>query len=251
MFTKDILKIGDSGKEVEELQLRLAGFSGTLWDGYYGQNTAKQVMQFQKDYMKVENPNGIADLRTLRYIIGFAEEYPINFEDLKCKCGHCDGFGNGLNKNKYFSGEPKIEAYYQYEYPGIHKAVLHTFRACVFYVKMLNFPEPIISCGYRCSVNNLQHNRTSTNHFGKAIDIDFIIAGKSKYDKNTDKELCDKFRAKLMQLSNFQIGWGNKNQKSLEPKDIAPTWIHMDIRCYEPKYLLDWFFVKNLKELDK
>ena len=26
---------------------------------------------------------------------------------------------------------------------------------------------------------------------------------------------------------------------------IAPTWIHMDVRCYEPRYLADEYFVKS------
>jgi hypothetical protein len=55
----------------------------------------------------------------------------------------------------------------------------------------------------------------------------------------------------MIEFGNFQIGWSNSNQKSLEPENIAPTWIHMDIRNYESKYLLDRFFVKSNDELNK
>lgn len=38
--------------------------------------------------------------------------------------------------------------------------------------------------------------------------------------------------------------------KALEPADIAPTWIHMDVRCYSRKYLDDKYFIKNIQELN-
>jgi hypothetical protein len=50
--------------------------------------------------------------------------------------------------------------------------------------------------------------------------------------------------------SNVQLGWDNVNQKSFEPSDIAPTWIHYDVRCYEAQYLEDRFFCKTLEALD-
>jgi hypothetical protein len=48
----------------------------------------------------------------------------------------------------------------------------------------------------------------------------------------------------LVELANFQIGWTANNRKALEPKDIAPTWIHMDVRNYERRYLAERFFVR-------
>ena len=50
---------GDSGKEVRELQLRLAGFRGTSWDGQFGPGTELQVITFQRDYMGMESPDPI------------------------------------------------------------------------------------------------------------------------------------------------------------------------------------------------
>ena len=49
------LQDGDKGADVAELQLRLAGFLGTVWDGDFGPNTEKQVKAFQQDYMKPKN----------------------------------------------------------------------------------------------------------------------------------------------------------------------------------------------------
>ena len=52
-------------------------------------------------------------------------------------------------------------------------------------------------------------------------------------------------------MSNAQIGWAAKNRKSLEPSDIAPSWIHYDVREYEAPYLDDRFFCKDLAALDR
>jgi hypothetical protein len=58
-------------------------------------------------------------------------------------------------------------------------------------------------------------------------------------------------RGKLVELSNAQVGWAAKNRKALEPSDIAPTWIHYDVREYEPKYLGDEFFCRDLAGLNE
>jgi hypothetical protein len=55
----------------------------------------------------------------------------------------------------------------------------------------------------------------------------------------------------MVEVGNFQIGWEASNRKSFEPKEIAPTWVHMDVRQFEGKYLDDKFFVKESSELDK
>ena len=69
-------------------------------------------------------------------------------------------------------------------------------------------------------------------------------------DKRGDSLRCDGVRGLVVEKSNFQIGWGARNRKSLEPSDIAPTWLHMDVRSYAPGYLDDGFFVKGGEELD-
>ncbi len=234
------LKRGDKGAGVVELQLRLAGFRGTLWDGAYGPGTELQVVCFQRDYMRAQPPSGRADKVTLAALLQFEKQYPVPVASLACPCKQCNGFGQGQFEGEYSPG-PQIEQNYKYEYPGMHKAILHSFRAASFYLQRGGFPAPVINSGYRCWVNNAQNDRTSTNHMGKAIDIDFPLAPTE--DKRADMIRCDKGRGVLVELANFQVGWMANNRKSLEPSDIAPTWIHMDVRNYERKYLADRFFV--------
>ena len=83
---------------------------------------------------------------------------------------------------------------------------------------------------------------------GKALDCDFSL--KEGEDKRDDSIRCDKFRGKLVENSNFQIGWYGRNKKSLEPSNIAPTWIHLDVRSFTQNYLQEKYFVKTEQELD-
>jgi hypothetical protein len=242
-----ILSKGMTGADVIELQIRLAGFRGTIWDGIFGPGVELQVTTFQKDYMQIV-PTGIVNAPTITALVKFTQDFPINFNKLKCPCGTCDGFGHGQYKGYYESGKPQIEAYYRYEYPGIHKAIIHSFRALWFYGRKAGFGETIINCGYRCWVNNAQNNRTSTNHMGKAIDCDFPL--KPGEDKRADCDKCNSARGLLIEKSNFQVGWYASNVKALEPSDIAPTWVHMDVRQMTSQYLNDIYFVKNAENLD-
>ena len=74
---------------------------------------------------------------------------------------------------------------YQYEYPGIHRMLLWSLRALFFFLKEYDF---IITSGYRCSVNNEQKGRSSTNHNGKAVDVDVaLLPGEDKRF-----ELCER-----------------------------------------------------------
>jgi len=50
------LKKGLSGEDVTELQIRLAGFRGTLPDGIFGSGTELQVVSFQSDFMNLSKP---------------------------------------------------------------------------------------------------------------------------------------------------------------------------------------------------
>ena len=241
------LERGSKGDDVVELQLRLAGFRGTTWDGSFGPGTELLVLAFQKDYMKVRNPSGVVDNETFAALHEFAQQFPVDFSKVTCPCGQCNGFGEGRYANQFREGKPEIEAYHRREYPGIHKAILHTFRAACFYLKSHDFPMPFLTSGYRCWHHNKLKNRLSTNHMGKALDIDFPMDG---IDKREDAERCDAARSLLVDKAQFQIGWSGSNKKSLEPSRIAPTWIHMDVRSYSRKYLADKFFVTNLDSLD-
>jgi len=83
---------------------------------------------------------------------------------------------------------------------------------------------------------------------GKALDCDF--APNANETTQDDRNRCDQFRRLLVDRCNFQIGWAVSNRKSLEPSRIAPTWIHMDIRQYDKRYLSDSFFVTTAEKLD-
>ncbi len=233
------------GDDVAELQLRLAGFRGTVPDGDFGPGTERQVMSFQQDFMRVM-PSGVADRATLRAIDAFARRYPIDFKRLKCPCGDCKGFGKRRFKGAYAAGKPKVEAFHLYEYPGVHRLLLWAVRAVMFYLPGHKF---VVSSGYRCSVDNKQHGRSSTNHHGKAIDLDVpLAAGESKRD---DMVKCDAIRGRIVETAHAQVGWSATNRKALEPPDIAPTWVHYDVRCYEAKYLGDEMFCTTLAQLDR
>ena len=123
--------------------------------------------------------------------------------------------------------------------------LLWAVRAAFFYMPEHRF---VITSGYRCSIDNASHGRTSTNHHGKAIDID--VVAKPGEDKQDDMVKCDAVRGRIVATADAQIGWNAVNRKALEPSSIAPTWVHYDVRCYEPKYLKDEYFCKTLKQLN-
>lgn len=236
-FGERDLEKGMRGEDVVELQIRLAGFRGTVPDGIFGPGTELQVVCFQQDFMGIKKPSGIADSDTRSAIDDFAQRYPFDFDGLKCPCGVCEGFGQGKFKGKYRTGKPRIEAFYRYEYPGIHRMLLWAVRGLFFYCKDTEF---IVTSGYRCSENNRQKGRTSTNHHGKAIDID--VVPRQGEDKRDDMNRCNTVRGVAVEKSNAQIGWDAANRKSLEPSSAAPTWIHYDVRSYHKNYLADTYF---------
>lgn len=243
-YGKRVIQKGHKGRDVEELQIRLAGFRGTLPDGDFGPGTQLQVVVFQRDFMGITTPSGVVDRPTMKAIEKFGKKYPIDFKVLKCPCGVCKGFGRGLFPRSYRKNRPKVERFFKFEYPGIHRMLLWGVKATFFYMPEYNFS---INSGYRCSARNKQKNRRSTNHHGKAIDLDVRL--KPGEDKRDDMVRCNIIRGKLVELANAQIGWGARNRKALEPSNIAPTWVHYDVRQYARKYLKKRFFCKNEKEL--
>ena len=139
------MKRARKGADLAELQLRLAGFRGTVPDGDFGPGIERQVMNFRRDFMGEARPSGVVD------------------------------------------------------------------RAAM-----------------------------------QAIDA-ALLPGESKRD---DLVKCDAIRGRIVASTSAQIGWTASNPKSLEPSDIAPTWVHYDVRSYEPKYLKDEMFCTTLKALD-
>ena len=233
---------GANGPNVIELQMRLAGFRGTVPDGNYGPGTELQVQAFQRLVMGDQQPSGQADAITMAALAQFGDERPLDFTKLRCPCGQCGGFGRtqfaGLyNKNM------KLEVYNRYEYPGVHRMLLWTVRAADFYAAQRGW-RLTINSGYRCAIDSANHNRTSTNHQGKAVDLDIIG------NDGTDQGRCDTLRHLLEEKANFQRGWNVLNRKSYEPNDIAPTWVHIDVRSYVAEYLRDPYFVLSAAALD-
>lgn len=236
---------GMSGPDVAELQIRLAGFLGTVPDGDFGPATRAQVCAFQRDVMGCPQPSGEADRATFEAIDAFARRFPIDFRPLRCPCGECGGFGRGRGKGRYVDGQPPDERFHRYEYPGIHRMVLWSARAAFFYCPEHRF---VFTSGYRCSSDNAHKGRTTTNHHGKAIDFDIVLA--AGVTPAEDRRLCDAVRARIVATANAQIGWSARNRKALEPSDIAPTWLHYDVRCYEARYLADECFCRDAAGLD-
>jgi hypothetical protein len=232
------------GGEVQELQMRLAGFRGTVPDGDFGAGTELQVVEFQHRFMGMPSPTGVADRATLEAIQRFGDQFPIDFAALECPCNVCPGFGRGRLKGAHRDGK-QAEAFHLYEYPGVHRMLLWAIRAAMFQMPEHRF---VINSGYRCEDHNRQKGRSSTNHRGKAVDLD--VGGTAGEDRRDDMERCNRIRGVLVELANAQIGWSARNRKALEPPDIAPTWVHYDVRCYDPKYLEDRFFCRTHEELD-
>lgn len=183
---------------VERIQIILAGFGGTTWDGVMGPKTIKQIKQFQQDYMGDEHPDGVAGPKTKAAMCEFITKYPVDFEKLKCPNCSCGGFDG----------------------KGIHEVLIYTLKAIQFYVG-----DVIITSGYRCKLNNKKHGRRTTNHMGNAVD--FVA----------------KNRETIIYKCNCQIGWGKRNMKSVEPRELSPTWVHLDVREYDAQYLQPRYYI--------
>ena len=244
-YGERLLQKDMSGPDVAELQLRLAGFRGTLLDGEFGPGTEMQVQKFQADAMKMASPTRIVDGATFRAIDDFAKNFPIDFAQLKCRCGQCSGFGQQRFKGRYMPGGEGREVSNRYEYPGIHRLILWATRALYFYMPEVKFT---FSSGYRCSIDNQQHNRSTTNHHGKAVDIQ--PPRKPGLGERDHMANCEAIRGLLVERSNAQVGWAAKNRKALESANDAPTWVHYDVREYESKYLADAYFCTDQASLD-
>jgi hypothetical protein len=225
--------------------------------------------------MNMANPTGVVDTNVYTALDIFANKFPIDFNALSCPSKKdsnnrtqpcpCGGFGQQRFKKVYLKSRRPMELYWsrsgndelresvhQYEYPGIHKAVLHTYRAFLFLASKSKYINTHITSGYRCHIDNIDKSRTSTNHMGKAMDFTFDV-GRGQNKQN----VCNDARDFLVQKSNCQIRWNKKNHKALEPGDpgigrefTAGTWVHLDVREYDDKYLEDRFFAKNAAELD-
>lgn len=244
------IKKGDKGKIVEEINIRLAGFGGTVPEDKFTDRTEKAVKQFQRDYMKVEQTGKVCG-KTLKAIDAFKKKYGMKFSSFKCPCNtkDCDDFGNGLYAKEYNDAKIK-EKRRKYEYPGIHRNLGWVYRALRFYLedkeKDMKFSIYSISSGYRCHAHNKLKSRTTTNHMGKAVDLKLSKNGK----RTKVKSDVNKVRKDIFEEYMGAAYWTKTNALSLEPGSIAPTWIHYDVREFERKHLKKKFFVKTQAKMD-
>lgn len=257
-ITKSNYKEKNVGKLIQEINIRLAGFGGNVPTEEFTDKTEACIKQFQKDYMEVTETGKICG-SLLKAIDEFCKntKYDFNFEQTKCPCGKCKGYGNAktsgevrLYKNKIL--QPKA-TYLGNEYPGMHRSVLFGVRALLFYLEKnakLGYSFTEIGSGYRCWESNAIKHRSSKNHMGKAIDLHFNKSTLADIEAIRDKVLIPNL--------NAQIRWGAKNKFSLEPSRrlpskpkefIAESWIHIDVREFEENYLSNKFFVKSESDM--
>jgi hypothetical protein len=252
-ITKENYKEKNAGKLIQEINIRLAGFGGNVPTEEFDNRTEATIKQFQRDYMHVPETGKICG-SLLRAIDEFSAKYDLSddiWQSLKCKCGKCKGFGEGKYSEE--KGNTKIaERKRKYEYPGMHRSLLFGLRALLFYVQEnenFGYHFSSVSSGYRCWVDNKKHKRGSTNHMGKAVDLQFNKSKISDVENIRDKIIIPNVKA--------QIRWKNENRFSLEPtresykgEFTASSWIHIDVREFNIRYLSDTFFVKKEEDLD-
>jgi hypothetical protein len=250
--SEGFLKKGDKGPVVEELNIRLSGFGGGTPKDVFDDETESKVKQFQQEWMKKESSSGILDSETASAIDAFADAYPLDINIFRCKCGKCQGFGNGRHKGEY-SGSSKSESRHKYEYPGIHRSLAWALRGIEFRAKTLHLNFHGVTSGYRCWEDNKFHRRSSTNHMGKAMDLSFYDSS----GKNSGKAGCDKIRNQIVEKMHGQVRWKSPDRFSMEPSEasydgeyLATTWVHIDVREFQARFLDDRFFCKTTESLN-
>lgn len=256
------LKIGDKGPVVQEINIRLAGFGGGVPSDTFDATTEKKVKNFERDYMKRQSQSGIVNEAVAKALDEFGNKYLIPFDELKCKCGSCQGFGHHLHKDEYRS-QTKLEIYNKYEYPGIHRMLLWGIKGLMYHLESEHSTSLKIGkffSVYRCWNDNKKNGRSSTNHMGKAADLHiYTKENGSEWFRPTEKSqntaLCNKVRDVCASKLNAQIEWKHENQFSLEPSTgtvKADTWVHIDVRMFNhQKYLTDNFFCTDMNSLNK
>ncbi len=264
---------------IREINTRLAGFGGNVPTDTFTDRSEKMVKQFQRDYMKVPETGKVCG-NVLVAIDEFSKNFDLSttlWNQLKCSCttkgkkatnklkgisemNNCNGFGDGTGKNTY-SGNNKKEAYHRYEYPGIHRSLLFGFKALQFYFsKQTTYKIDHFTSGYRCRFKNYK----TTNHQGKAIDIQFSkdkwqIRGPEKRNLVELRKIRDDFFIKQL---GSQKEWPGKNVFSIEPIDLLYygdgslrydytfSWIHMDVREFDATHLQEKNFCTNSSTLN-
>lgn len=245
---KFCIKKGDKNELIREINIKLSGFGGNVPIDEFTDRTEKMVKQFQRDYMKIPETGKICG-NVLKSIDEFCNRWSEKVINYKCLChasdskvkqaDRCPGYGKGL-KN---------------EHPGVHRSLMWGVSALKYYLSLqTSYKYRRTSAGYRCWAHNKSVPRTSTNHMGKAIDIQFDegtyqINGKVNRNLKPLRGIRDNFYIKYLKAEE---GWtipSKNNNYRLEPigtgKDQSYSWIHMDVALFENSYLKDEYFTKE------
>lgn len=259
---KYCIKNKDKNELIREVNIRLSGFGGNVPTDEFTDRTEKMIKQFQRDYMQVPETGKICG-NVLSAIDDFCNKWSEKISEYTCLCKNvnsitskCSGFGKGRYNGEY-SSSSKIERYHKYERPGIHRSLLWGTSALRFYLSKQDVYKHLWkTAGYRCWEHNNSVPRKSTNHMGKAVDIQFsknghTIAGKIASNLPLLREINEKFYSKYL---NAKYQWVNgKNNFSIEPiglgKDHTYSWIHLDVREFDNEYLDDKYFVKTQEKI--
>ncbi|SNV34693.1 Uncharacterised protein [Chryseobacterium taklimakanense] len=246
---KYCIKKGDKSELIREINIRLAGFGGNVPTDEFTDRTEKMIKQFQKDYMKVPETGKICG-NVLRAIDEFQSKYPLNFDEIRCKCGSCNGFGKERNSEEYQNAKI-LEKHRKFEYPGVHRSLLWCYRATLFYVNRdahLNFKTKWVESGYRCHNHYIYIRDKTTNHCGKALDIHYNILSTGKRTKSNSD--MNKIRKEIFKkYTGAKEDW-NSGKDIFYLESFATTWIHVDVREFSQEYLVKKYFVKNTSDLN-
>jgi hypothetical protein len=237
------LTVGMSGKLIEEINIRLAGFGGSVKTNSeidkFTNDTASAIKSFQRDFMEVPGTGKVCG-DVLSALDQFRLLFPINIEEMKCRCGSCGGFGQGLAN----SGAVKIygehkEVINGVEFPGIHRGLAWLFRSALFYTavkdKALGYSFLKISSGYRCWHDNKVNGRKTYNHMGNALDLQFS-QGKST-TRCTGPALESLRKSIFIDRLGANMGWNTDYCPSLETaRQGATSWVHVDVRQFSDLY---------------
>ncbi|OXA83898.1 glycoside hydrolase family protein [Flavobacterium hercynium] len=246
---KYCIKKGDKNELIREINIRLAGFGGNVPTDEFTERTERMIKQFQRDYMKVPETGKICG-NVLNAIDEFQRKYPINFDEIKCQCGTCNGYGKGRSHDQY-QNSSILEAYRKYEYPGIHRSLVCAYRASVFYInkdKQLNYKTKHIESGYRCHDHYIYRRDHTTNHCGKALDIHYNFLDTNMRASNI-RNMNEIRKNIFMKYLGAKQDW-NSGKDIFYLESWASTWVHLDVREFSQKYLTEDYFITNNKDLD-
>ncbi|PAM93837.1 hypothetical protein B4N84_16325 [Flavobacterium sp. IR1] len=259
---KYCIKKGDKNELIREINIRLAGFGGNVPTDEFTERTERMIKQFQRDYMKVPETGKICG-NVLNAIDEFCFKWNEQIAEYTCLCKNlnsvtdkCSGFGKG-RYNGVYKTATQIERYHNYERPGIHRSLLWGVSSLRFYLSKQSIYKYLWkTAGYRCWDHNNSVPRKTTNHMGKAVDIQFskngiTIQGKRQSNLSLLNEINDNFFAKFL---NAKYQWiDGKNNFSIEPIGMNEgqtwSWIHLDVREFDNEYLDDKYFVKNQEQV--